>query len=276
VSSSTEPQQERAALSLRLLSAAVLIPLVLGTAYLGGLWFAGLVALFAALAVIEFYQLTRRLDPQPSLVIGTTLTIALVLAARYPQYRLAPAFFILTLALLMLLYVIRQDYERFLGDWAATLAGSAYIGGMLSYWVLLRDLPQGLTWVVVAAGATWLGDTAAYFVGKTLGRRRFFPRVSPRKTLEGAIGGILAGTFTGAGIAIAFLGLAWPLAVLLGLLASLAATFGDLAESLLKRQAGAKDSGNLIPGHGGALDRVDSLLFAGAAVYYFAVFVAGA
>ena len=262
-------------LSTRILSAAVLIPLIAITAWLGGWWFAGLVALFAALAVVEFYQLTKRLDPQPSVVIGTALTVALVFAARFPSSRVAPALYVITLALLMVKYVLQQDYERFLGDWAATLAGSAYVGGMLSYHVLLRDLPQGLAWVAAAVVTTWIGDTAAYFVGTSLGKRRFFPRVSPRKTLEGAIGGVAAGTVTGAAIAVYLLHMAWPLAIALGLLTALAGTFGDLAESLLKRQAGVKDSGNLIPGHGGALDRVDSLLFAAVAVYYFAVWAVG-
>ena len=263
-------------LSTRILSALVLIPLIAITAFLGGWWFAGLVALFAALAVVEFYQLTKRLDPQPSLVIGTALTVALVFAARYPSYRVAPALFVITLGLLMVKYVLQQDYDRFLGDWAATLMGSAYVGGMLSYYVLLRDLPQGLAWVAAAVVTTWVGDTAAYFVGKSLGRRPFFPRVSPRKTLEGAVGGMTAATITGAAIAVSFLRLSWPLAAALGVLIALASTFGDLAESLVKRQAGVKDSGNLIPGHGGALDRVDSLLFAAVATYYFAIWAAGA
>lgn len=263
-------------LSTRILSALVLIPLIVTTAWLGGWWFAGLVALFAALAVIEFYQLTKRLDPQPSVVIGTSLTVALVFAARFPSSRVAPALFVITLGLLMVKYVVQQDYERFLGDWAATLMGSAYVGGMLSYYVLLRDLRQGLAWVAAAVLTTWIGDTAAYLVGKSVGKRPFFPKVSPRKTLEGAIAGVIAATATGAAIGSYFLSLPLPLAFALGVLVALASTFGDLAESLLKRQAGVKDSGNLIPGHGGALDRVDSLLFAAVAVYYFAIWAAGA
>ncbi len=263
-------------LSTRILSALVLIPLIFVTAYLGGVWFAGLVALFAALAVIEFYQLTRKLEPQPSVVIGTALTVGLVFSALYPGHHIAPALFVLTLGLHMVLYVIRQDYDRFLGDWAATLAGSAYIGGMLSYFVLLRNLSQGMAWATTGVLIVWTTDTAAYGVGRLVGRRPFFRKVSPRKTLEGAIGGLTFGTFAGVVLGTLFLGLSWPLAAVLGLCTGLAATFGDLAESLLKRQAGVKDSGNLIPGHGGALDRVDSLLFAAVAVYYFAVCVAGA
>lgn len=263
-------------LSTRILSALILIPLIGAAAYLGGPWFVALIALIAALAVIEFYQLARKLDMQPSIVVGTSLTIALVIAARYPSSGAAPALFVLTLAVLMVVHIARQEYGRFLGNWAVTLAGSAYVGGMLSYYILLRDLPRGLIWVAAAVLTTWAGDTAAYGVGVTLGRRPFFPRVSPHKTLEGAIGGLVVGTLTGAGIGLFLLGLSWPLAVALGLLTTLAATFGDLAESLIKRQANAKDSGNLIPGHGGALDRVDSLLFAAVAVYYFAIWVVGA
>ena len=172
--------------------------------------------------------------------------------------------------------VIRQSYDRFVGDWATTLVASAYVGGMLSHFVLLRDLGQGLAWTAAAVLTTWAGDTAAYLVGKSVGRRPFFPKMSPRKTLEGAIGGVVTGTLTGMAIGVYALGLAWLPAIALGLLTSLAATFGDLAESPIKRQAGAKDSGSLIPGHGGALDRVDSLLFAAVVVYYFAVWVAGA
>jgi phosphatidate cytidylyltransferase len=260
----------------RILSAAILIPLVVLAAYLGGWWFAGLVSLFAALAVIEFYQLARRLGPRPSLVAGTMLSIGVILAAQFPNARITPALFTTTLAVLMVVYVIRQDFDRFLGDWAVTITGSAYVGGLLSYFVLLRNLEQGLAWVVLAAAVTWLGDTGAYLVGTAIGQRPFFPRVSPRKTLEGAIAGMLIGTLSGVAVGTLWLRLYWPVAAALGLLTSLAATFGDLAESLIKRQAGAKDSGNLIPGHGGALDRVDSLLFAGAVVYYAALWLTGA
>lgn len=264
-------------LTARVLSAFVLIPLVAFTAWQGGPWFAGLVAVFVALAVTEFYQITRRLGARPSVHVGIVLSVFIVLAALSPNYRLAPSAFILAVGALMVIRVLQQNFDNLLSDWSATIVGSAYIGGMLSHFVLLRGLRgEGLAWVAVAAITTWIADTAAYFVGSTVGRRPFFPRVSPRKTWEGAIAGLIGGTLTGATIAILFLHLSWPLAAALGLLVSLAATFGDLAESLVKRQAGIKDSGNLIPGHGGALDRIDSLLFAGVATYYFAVWIVGA
>lgn len=263
-------------LSTRLLSAVVLIPLVVVAVYLGDLWFVGLAAIAAVLATIEFYQLSRRLEARPSMLVGTALAAALVLAARFPSQRVASTAFVFALAALMLARVLRQNFEGFLVDWASTLAGSAYVGGMLSYFVLLRDLREGLAWVALAGLTTWASDTAAYLAGTLWGRQPFFPRVSPRKTVEGAMAGLLVGTLVAAGIGIPFLHLSPAQAVALGLVLWLATTFGDLAESLIKRQAGVKDSGNLIPGHGGALDRIDSLLFAGVAVYYFAVWVVGA
>ena len=260
----------------RIISALILIPLVVVAVYLGGVWLVGLVAIFAALGAIEFYQIARRLGVRPYIWVGTGLTVLLVVAAQFAAHQIGPRVFILALGALMVLRVWRQDLAGFLGDWSATLVGSAYIGGMLSHFVLLRALSQGVAWVAVAALTTWLSDTAAYLVGTTMGRRPFFPKVSPRKTLEGAIAALVSGVVTAMAIAIPFLHLSWPLAALLGLLISLAAIFGDLAESLIKRQAGVKDSGNLIPGHGGALDRIDSLLFVAVVVYYFAIWVVGA
>ena len=243
----------------RVLSALVLIPLVVLAAYQGGLWLAGLVALFAALAVIEFYQLSNRLGARPSIWVGTALTVGLVVAAQLRAYRIGAPLFIGVLGALMVERVWRQNFDGFLSDWATTLVGSAYIGGMLSHFVLLRGLQQGLVWVALAILVTWVTDTGAYFVGTTVGRRRFFPRISPRKTLEGAIGGLLLGTPTAMAIAIPLLHLPWPQAAALGVLIALAATFGDLAESLIKRQAGVKDSGTLLAAHGGVLDRIDSI-----------------
>ncbi len=260
----------------RILSALVLIPLIAIAGYLGGPWLAGLVALFAVLAVIEFYQICGRLGAHPNAVIGALLTAGIVFAALFPAYQIGPRLFILALLLLMVIRVIRQDFAGFLGDWSSTLIGSAYIGGMLSHFVLLRGLQQGLAWAALAVLVTWVADTAAFFAGSAIGRRPFFPRISPRKTVEGAVAGLVGGALTGIAIGVPFLQLSWPLAAALGLLTAVLATLGDLAESLLKRQAGVKDSGRLIPGHGGALDRIDSLLFAGVVVYYFAIWVVGA
>jgi phosphatidate cytidylyltransferase len=263
-------------LSTRIVSALVLIPLVAAAVYLGGLWFVGLVAIFAVLATIEFLRITERLGAKPSVVAGAGLTGALVVAAHYGHLKVGPALFIVVLGALMVARVIREDYNGFLVDWSATLIGSAYVGGMLSHLVLLRDLPRGLAWVALTALTTWAADTAAYLVGTAFGRHRFFPKVSPRKTLEGAVAALVAGVLVAVAIGVWFMRIPWGIAVGLGILLTLATILGDLCESLIKRQAAVKDSGDIIPGHGGALDRIDSLLFAGVTVYYYVVWLVGA
>ena len=125
--------------------------------------------------------------------------------------------------------------------------------------------------MALALLGTWITDTGAYFVGRTMGRHPFFPKISPKKTLEGAIGGWVAGVVTVMLLGAGWLDLSPPHGFALGTLLALGATFGDLAESVLKRQVDVKDSGNLIPGHGGMLDRIDSLLFVMPIVYYFTV-----
>jgi phosphatidate cytidylyltransferase len=120
--------------------------------------------------------------------------------------------------------------------------------------------------------STWGADTFAYFVGRAIGRRKLWPRHSPKKTWEGLAGGVGGGMF-GAWLAAALGGLWWPGAVVLGAVVAIIALFGDLAESMMKRQVGVKDSSNLFPGHGGFLDRIDSLLFVNVVIYYYAVWI---
>ncbi|HYF62392.1 MAG TPA: phosphatidate cytidylyltransferase, partial [Herpetosiphonaceae bacterium] len=130
-------------------------------------------------------------------------------------------------------------------------------------------LAPGAAWIFATFAVTWASDTGAYFAGRAFGRNKMSPRLSPKKTWEGFAGGTLASIGAGVGI-VALLGLpVSPLVgVALGLIGAIGGTLGDLAESMLKRQAGVKDSGNLIPGHGGLLDRVDSLLFTAPLIYY--------
>jgi phosphatidate cytidylyltransferase len=146
--------------------------------------------------------------------------------------------------------------------------GAAYAGGLLGAAGLLRDQPSGRELVYFLMLTTWAADIGAYYIGSTLGRRPLAPAISPRKTVEGAAGGILATALTAA-IAAPWLlpGVAFPVAAGLGLLLAVAGMAGDLCESALKRAAGVKDSGALIPGHGGVLDRLDSLMFAGPCLY---------
>ena len=171
-----------------------------------------------------------------------------------------------------------------LNAWAVTLAGAIYIGGLLMHFVQLRQIAlpvlrpgpldglqiaPGAAWIYATFAVTWAADSGAYFAGRAFGRHKMSPLLSPKKTWEGFAGGLLASIGAGVGI-VALLGLPVSLTVgvLLGAIGAVGGTFGDLAESMLKRQAGVKDSGALIPGHGGLLDRIDSLLFTGPLVYY--------
>jgi phosphatidate cytidylyltransferase len=166
----------------------------------------------------------------------------------------------------------RRQKERPLVDWALSLAGALYVGWLCSHFLMLRGLPGGLGWVLLALFATWACDSFAYLFGKRWGKHSFFPQISPHKTWEGTIAGWVGGTGTSLLFGLV-LGLSMFQALTLGLAISLAATFGDLAESMIKRQVGVKDSGSLLPGHGGILDRIDSLLFAVVVGYYFLVWV---
>lgn len=163
-------------------------------------------------------------------------------------------------------------YGRFT-SWGLAVASAAYAGGLLGFLVVLRDRPNGFWWVALALAVTWAYDTFGYLVGRSLGRRGFMTHISPRKTWEGVAGGLLATTIV-VGAFAPVLGYDWWLAIPLGFLWSLAAQAGDLVASMLKRDTGQKDSGRVIPGHGGMLDRLDALLFVAPAVFAFARLVA--
>jgi phosphatidate cytidylyltransferase len=158
--------------------------------------------------------------------------------------------------------------------WLAIVAAILYVGILGSYLVLLRNLDDGERWVLLVVLSTWGTDTCAYAVGKLIGRHKMAPRISPGKTWEGTAGGLVGGL-------IVVVALNWPLdlpvstgqAVVLGLILPAVAVLADLGESALKRGAGVKDTSVLVPGHGGLLDRLDSLLFTVPLVYYFAVWV---
>lgn len=254
----------------RVISALVLVPVVLLAAYLGGMWFLALVLAAALLASHEFTRMTQQAGHHPSLLLGLALVGALIAGARF-QSLTSPA--LATLLILTFAWqVLAPQRQRSLTDWSLTLAGALYIGWLGSYLVAIRELSQGFTWLLWVLLTTWANDSGAYLVGHALGRRPFAPQISPRKTWEGAIGGWLScllvsgwlGWWSGVDI--------W-LALGLGVVLGPVATLGDLSVSFLKRQVGVKDTSSLIPGHGGMLDRMDSLLFSAVVVYYFALWM---
>jgi phosphatidate cytidylyltransferase len=261
----------------RLLVASVLLSLTAYALNEGGPFFFSLVAVLILLSGYEFFELIRRAGYQPLMSVGLGL-VAIFLLQAYAHADWTRDLLIITVGATLIAAVFRSD-QGWLVGWALTIVGALYAGGLGAYFILMRQLPDGQIWGTMAAFSTFAMDTAAYTVGKRWGKRPFFPRISPKKTLEGAIGGW-------AWAIIAMLIMGWlyghtnPRMTLVHTLAlgvgiALIGTFGDLAESVIKRQVGAKDSSALLGAHGGILDRLDSLLFVAPFVYYYAIWVLG-
>lgn len=276
----------RASVGLRWLTALILIPIVLLLALLGGWWsFAG-VTLVMVLCTFELHAMMLHTGHRPLLWMSLAISTIFLLMAVLPSWRWNLLEFGLGGALLLSFawLMVRKNLEGAVIDWALTLASPLYIGWSLSYMLLIRgfepsfslangfsfSLPRGMLWLLVTLLGVWGFDSAAFFCGRYLGRHKLAPRISPAKTWEGTLGGLVLSIAASLLITVGPLGVPWYLAVLLGVLIGAAATLGDLAESLLKRQTHVKDSGQIMPGHGGMLDRVDSLMFVSIIVYLFA------
>ncbi|MDQ3556884.1 MAG: phosphatidate cytidylyltransferase [Gemmatimonadota bacterium] len=277
----------------RVAVAAVGIPIAVAAIFFGGWILAALLATIAALAAGEMFRMAERKGPRPLRSFGSAAAAAAVLiAASRPGLGFAnPAFGWLLVVLLvgaaaLSIWTRGTEGEPLLSV-SVTVFGALYTGLLLCTALFLRHLPgnagawHGTALLFVPVLLTWTSDTAAYFSGRAFGRRKLIPRVSPGKTVEGAAGALL-GTIA-VSVAYTYLLARFPTyrigmgeAVLLGAGMSIAAQLGDLAESLLKRDAGVKDSGTLLPGHGGALDRFDSLLFTLPLAYAFLRYVVGA
>jgi phosphatidate cytidylyltransferase len=260
-------------LARRVGTAIVALPLLLAALLLGPPWIAlGLVAFALAVGLIEFYALVAARQIRPMRLSGALLAAALftdVVAPGWTRLPLGP------LAVLILLgaMLARGVDKDAVGAGAATLLGAVYLGVLGGTLGALRTIPpveQGAWRLALLLGILIAADSFAFFVGHALGRRRLAPAVSPGKTVEGAIGGLaggVAGAFLVRGLGLP--GLAPLHAAGLGVAVAALGIAGDLEESLLKRWAGVKDSGWIFPGHGGMLDRLDSLLFGAPLLYYY-------
>jgi phosphatidate cytidylyltransferase len=266
-------------LRTRVLVAIVLIPLVVGFLYLGGLpWLLG-VLLAGVLAWLEMAGILRREQYRADRNLGLFFVVGAVVDAylhsTFPgQYDLVRPLLV-ALILFSLIWALCNKGEHPTADWGMTVAGALYLGVTISYLVALRQRPNGFYWAVTAFVVTWACDAMAYFAGRAFGKHKLWPRISPKKTWEGIAGGTLGAIIAGLALGVWLLGIPWGQGVLLGALVAVVAPFGDLAESLFKRQANVKDSSQLIPGHGGVLDRIDSLLFVFPVITYFAFLVKG-
>ncbi len=256
-------------LPARLISAAVLIPLLAVVGWLGGITAAVVATLAALVGINEILLLVRRAGWRPFHREGIILGAIVTAAAAFDGQMVLLATAGVAVALLIVGAVIRRD-ATFLGDSVFTLAPVLYVALALATIVLLREGPAGLQWLILAFAATFALDTGAYAVGRLIGKHKLAPSISPGKTWEGAAGGLLAAIGATIGL-VALLGditAAYWQAALLGAGIGVIGQIGDLAESKLKRVAHVKDSGILIPGHGGLLDRLDSLVLVFPLVYY--------
>ncbi len=281
----------------RIISGIIAIILALGMLIFGGWYFTLGFSVIVYLGQLEYFQLVRAKGIQPAGKTTLVVSQALLLTAAFSP-NLVDAMFALA-GTLICFYLLFQPKLSTIADISSSILGLFYGGYLPSYWVRLRvglephtllekafaspidfnenwlenlsfsNLSQGLTATLLAFGCIWAADIGAYIFGKCFGRTRLSD-ISPKKTVEGAIFGVLGS------IVVAILGswsLQWPgfpwAGIILGLLIGIASLLGDLTESLMKRDAGVKDSGQLIPGHGGILDRADSYVFTAPLVYYF-------
>ena len=256
----------------RVLVTVVGVPLVLGLVYLGGWWLFGLAAVAALIGLHELYVMARAL--RPLVLAGYVGALATLLGAHLGGTEWMLGGFMLTLVLAFLLYGIAETRQTATVTMSTTILGTAWIALGLGFLLLLRDFPEyGRIAVFAVLIAVFADDTAAYLVGRLVGRHKLAPSLSPGKTWEGFIAGtiaaVVASFFTLYDDRHEFLTI-WQ-AVVLGMVIALAGAAGDLFESALKRDLKVKDSGQLLGGHGGMLDRIDSLLFAAVAAFYVVI-----
>jgi len=263
-------------LVVRIVTAVVLLPVVVTLLVLGGWWTAGLVAVAAAACALEYELITqKRLGPAEILAVLGAGLISLAAASHPLSFTMLAAWILWAVFVAASVQALfAPDRERAPTRTAHVVTGCLYAGLGLGPIVALRVGPDGLQWVISALVITWANDTCAYFAGRLFGRHKLHAAVSPNKTWEGFAGGAV-GSVGGMFITrwVAFPALTATDCLVLGLFGAVLGPLGDLCESMLKRAHGVKDSGTLIPGHGGLLDRVDALLFNAPAVYLYVVAV---
>jgi phosphatidate cytidylyltransferase len=269
----------------RVITAIVGVPIIILAIWFGNPWpwFTLFIAAAALAGTYEFYHIANFETREPLIYLGLLWSLALVLSPHYRNPDVLPILITAAMLISLICLLLRPSREKAFRDWAWTIAGALYVGWMLSYWLNLRGLADGRNWVYLAMLTTFANDTGAFFTGRARGKHKLTPAISPAKTWEGAIGGLICAVLAAIVIAVVLklisLNLGAPFVfeywqiILLGFLVGLFAQLGDLVESLLKRNMGVKESGNLLPGHGGILDRFDSLIFVGAVVYLYVIWV---
>lgn len=266
----------------RVLVAAVLLPAAFIAIYFGGLFYSSLISFLLLFAAWEHLQLLRTSGYSPAVYLALGSVLLIAQSRHFLAFSGAHA----VLSMIVLASVTHHliTYERGRGepggDLGATLSVPLYTGWLGAYLISLRNLPQGMWWSFLILPIVWLTDTGAYLIGTKFGSRPLSPRLSPKKTWEGYLGGILSallGTMFGIYLFRKYVpgspALTYWEGLILSLMISSLIPLGDLAESMLKRQAGVKDSGNMLPGHGGFFDRLDTILWALPLGYYLITYL---
>ncbi|NMC28150.1 MAG: phosphatidate cytidylyltransferase [Syntrophomonadaceae bacterium] len=254
-------------LKTRIFTALVGIPILLSALYLGGLVWQLLVFLLVTVALGEYLSMVRFKVGHVLYLPAYLLTYLLLLGPLWTEdlkSTLGLGLFVLIVALLLRYPDLQLD------DFALSLAGAIYCGFTLSFALIMREAGQPWLYLLLALLLTWSSDVGGYAFGRLWGRNKLAPALSPSKTWEGALGAVIFSISTAMlfGLALSQLALVWWQAALIGFVASLAAQIGDLWESSIKRWAGVKDAGRILPGHGGVLDRFDSLMLVLPVMYY--------
>lgn len=267
---------ERIAISL------ILIPFGIWVVGAGGWLFAVTIAAILALAAYEYAKLFETHGYRPATLLLVVGSLALVLARQLVGFQYDEILLGALILISMAWHAV--DFERGAAqsgtDFALTVAGIVYVGWMGSFFIALRGLPDGLWWFMTALPAVWLADSAAYSFGKRFGKHKLAPRLSPKKTWEGYLSGIVFGTLLTMGMVLLWRFGAGPgstltltRALIICIIVASVAPMGDLGISMLKRQFQVKDTGRLLPGHGGALDRIDSWVWAAVLGFHFVVWL---
>lgn len=251
----------------RIISALIGAPLFLGLIYLGGPYTAFLVVVLTLLALQEFMQIGEQMGMRPWSKLTTLVSVVWLISLSIGGAEWMLQMFVFWL--LIGLGRLALTYPRTsLSETSFNLLSVLYSVVLLSHLYLLRQLPNGLEWTFLTVFLVWATDIGAYLIGRQFGSHLLAPQVSPKKTVEGSLGGLLFSL----AVALVFWrivgGATWIMYIFMGVIIGISAQIGDLCESALKRSAGVKDSGTLIPGHGGILDRFDSLIFALPLMYY--------
>ncbi|MBT8359234.1 MAG: phosphatidate cytidylyltransferase [Deltaproteobacteria bacterium] len=260
----------------RWITGIIALPFLVFFIIKGGAYFAVLVGVVCLLSMWEYYSIVSDTNPKAVsviMIVGVFFGILIIFAAFRGSFNLILLIIALNLVICSLISIWQyKTNPNILETIKKQVQGMIYLPLLLSFLILIRNQADGMIWIFFTLAVIFAGDTSAYYFGSYLGRHKLCPSVSPGKTIEGSLGGLAANLVVGSVVKIFFLpALPWVQGLFLFVAMGIAGQAGDLFESMLKRSSNIKDSGSLLPGHGGFLDRIDALLFAAPVVYLFIV-----